>query len=116
MNVSKLEIFLEKGRKNTKLRNTVVNINDINKDYISYEFYKNNSGKIYNPKKSMLKFIKAAAEITLTPLQKMYFEEFFIKGKTINEIALETGRHKSTVSRQVSRVKEKLRLCSKLYF
>ncbi len=98
------------------MRNTLVNFNEENKDYLYYEFYKRNQGKTYNPKKSMLKFIEKTAEITLTEKQKMYFNEFFIKGKTVNQIALELGRDKSTVSRQISRVKQKLKSLTPLYF
>lgn len=98
------------------MRNTLVNLNNENKDYLYYEFYKRNQGKTHNPKKSMLKFIKTTAEITLTEKQKQYFNEFFINGKTVNEIALEMGRDKSTVSRQISRVKEKLKSLTPLYF
>lgn len=98
------------------MRNQVINLNDINKDYLFYEYYRQNEHQTYNPKKSMLKFIKTAAKITLTDKQKMYFNEFFINGKSVNQIALETGRHKSTVSRELTRVKNKLKKYSELYF
>lgn len=98
------------------MRNTLVNFNDENKDYLYYEFYKRNQGKTHNPKKSMLKFIAKSADITLTEKQKMYFNEFFINGKTVNQIAMEFGRDKSTVSRQITRVKQKLKSLTPLYF
>ncbi|MDD5796820.1 MAG: helix-turn-helix domain-containing protein [Oscillospiraceae bacterium] len=98
------------------MRNKVINLNDINNDYLFFEYYKENEHQSYNPKKSMLKFIKKAAEITLTEKQKMYFNEFFVNGKSVNQIAAETNRHKSTVSREIKRVKQKLRTYSQLYF
>lgn len=64
----------------------------------------------------MLKFVKKTAEIALTEKQREYFTEFFINGKTVNEIAVEMGRNKSTVSRQISRVKQKLKTLTPLYF
>lgn len=99
------------------MRNRLISINEKNVDYLSFEYYNQKGQKDFSPdKKSMLRFIKTASEITLTDKQKMYFDEFFINGKSVNQIAEETGRHKSTVSREITRAKEKIKKYSDLYF
>ena len=96
--------------------NTVININDVNGDSLFYEYYNRNSGKSYNPKKSMLKFLQKTIDIALSKKEKLYFTEHFINGKTVNQIAYEHGRHKSTVSREITKAKVNLREYVPLYF
>ncbi len=99
-----------------KMRNSVINFNDINKDYLAYEYYIKSDKQSYNPKESMIRFLKKAINIALTEKQKMYFTEYFLNGKSVNEIAFETGRDKSTVSREISRAKNRIRRFAPLYF
>ncbi len=99
-----------------RMQNRIININEINKDYIFYEYYLNSDVATHNPKDSMIKFIKNAIAIALTDKQKMYFTEHFVNGKTVSEIAVETGRAKSTVSREITRAKNRIKSFAPLYF
>lgn len=98
------------------MQNRIIHITDKNEDLIFAKHYFNLDIATHNPKNSMKKFIEKAIEITLTDKQKMYFTEFFIKEKTVSEIALETGRDKSTVSREITRAKNKIKRFAPLYF
>lgn len=99
-----------------RMRNNVINFNDINKDYLFYEYYINSDNKSSNQKESMLRFLKNAIDIALTDKQKMYFIEYFLNGKSVKEIAQLTNRDASTVSRQITRSKERIRKFAPLYF
>ena len=99
-----------------RMRNNVINFNDINNDYLIYEYYINSDANTSNQKESMLRFLKNAIDIALTDKQKMYFIEYFINGKSIKEIAEQTNRDTSTFSRQITRSKERIRKFAPLYF
>ena len=98
------------------MANTVVNLNEVNSDYIFFEYYQQSNGETRNPKKSMMKFLIKASEIALSKKQKFYFTEHYVKGKSVTEIAIESGRHKSTVSREITKARDKLRAFAPLYF
>lgn len=98
------------------MRNKVINLNDANKDYLYYEYYLNSNSQPNNQKESMIKFLKKAIDIALTDNQKKYFMEYFINGKSVKEIALEANRDASTVSRQITRAKARIRQFAPLYF
>lgn len=97
------------------MKNRLVRFNEVNQDYFYYDYFENKRCSSYNPKKSMLKFIETATELALTPKQKLYFNERFISGKTVKQIAEETGRDPSTVSREIKRARVKLQRFTQLY-
>ena len=99
-----------------RMRNDVINLNDINKDYLFYEYYINSDAKTSNRKESMLRFLNDVIDIALTDKQKRYFIDYFVNGKSIKEIAQKNNRDASTVSRQITRSKEIIRKFVPLYF
>ena len=61
------------------------------------------------PKKVQMDRVKAVIREELTPLQRETLVAYYISGRTIPQIALERGVHKSTVSRTLHRAEDKLR-------
>lgn len=47
----------------------------------------------------------------LTPVQREALVGFYLQGKTITQMAAERGVNKSTISRNLSRAKARLRRC-----
>lgn len=65
----------------------------------------------YLPRDIQKKRVNYVVQEELTPVQREALVGFYLQGKTITQMAAERGVNKSTISRNLSRAKARLRRC-----
>ena len=98
------------------MKNQKINLNSLNENYLFFDYYRlNNAPTFFPDKKRMMAFLQNASEKCLTGRQKKCFFDYYLYGQKQKDIAFELNVSKSTVSRHISKAREKLQSFAQLY-
>ena len=76
-------------------------------DSLSYDHYRS-GGTNYQELKSKLDLVYRAMDKELSPIQLRIFEEYYLNGRKMKDIAADLGIHPSTVTRHIRRARDKI--------
>lgn len=76
-------------------------------DALAYDEYRS-GGTNYQELKRKLQLVYRAMEKELTPIQLRIFEEYYLNGRKMKDIAADLGVHPSTVTRHIRRARKKI--------